>query len=202
MADFIHHFEKGDTSRPALLVLHGTGGNEHDLLSLAQQIAPNASLLSPRGKVLENGMPRFFKRFPDGTFDKEDLIARTHELAEFIQESAKKYDLDLGNLYAFGYSNGANIAASLLLLHPDVLAGGILLRAMLPLTPPVIPSLKDKQILMLSGLMDPIATPEIGQSLATLFQQSGADISYKTRLSGHGLEMEDVVEAKKWFEKL
>ena len=129
---FVHRFERGarPESRP-LLILHGTGGNEHDLIPLGKMVAPGAPLLSPRGKVLEHGMPRFFRRLAEGVFDEEDVRARTHELADFIEAARKAYGIAVP--VAFGYSNGANIAAAVMLLRPEALAGGILLRAMVPL---------------------------------------------------------------------
>src|SRR5438309_6375350 len=119
--DFIHEFVPGKSNR-TLLLLHGTGGNERDLIPLGRELDPNASLLSPRGKVLENGMPRYFRRLAEGVFDLEDLKKRTHELADFVISAAKHYEIDIENMIADGYSNGANIAASLLLLRQDILS--------------------------------------------------------------------------------
>jgi len=128
-----HIFQKGnDLSKPTLLLLHGTGGTEHDLLPIAEIIDPNASVLSVRGNVSENGMPRFFKRLAEGVFDEKDLIFRTKELYDFLDEAAEKYALDRANMYAIGYSNGANIAASLLFHYKDVLKGAILHHPMVP----------------------------------------------------------------------
>src|SRR5437868_10373853 len=130
--DFIHEFAPGSSAR-TLLLLHGTGGNERDLIPLGHDLDPNASLLSPRGKVLENGMPRFFRRLAEGIFDLEDLQKRTHELADFVTSAAEHYKIDTQKIVAVGYSNGANIAASMLLLRPEVLSAAILFRAMVPL---------------------------------------------------------------------
>src|ERR1700719_2478432 len=132
--DFIHEFVPGNSDR-TLLLLHGTGGNERDLIPLGQELDPNASLLSPRGKVLENGMPRFFRRLAEGVFDLEDLKKRTQELADFVVSAAEHYKIDNKQIVAVGYSNGANIAASMLLLRPEVLPAAILFRAMVPLIP-------------------------------------------------------------------
>src|SRR3954467_6316466 len=133
--NFIHRFERGarPASRP-LLILHGTGGNEDDLLPLGKMVAPGAPLLSPRGKVLEHGMPRFFRRLAEGVFDEQDVRTRAHELADFIAAARKEYGIAAP--VALGYSNGANIAAAVMLLRPEALAGGILLRPMVPLTDP------------------------------------------------------------------
>src|SRR5580700_10011226 len=130
---FIHRFEKGaePDARP-LLLLHGTGGDENDLVSLARMIAPTAPLLSPRGKVLENGMPRFFRRLAEGVFDEDDVRRRAQELAEFVEEARARYGIS--SPIALGYSNGANVAAAMLLIRPEALAGAILLRAMAPLS--------------------------------------------------------------------
>src|SRR5438093_4095070 len=132
--DFIHQLVPGNSKR-TLLLLHGTGGNERDLIPLGHDLDPNASLLSPRGKVLENGMPRFFRRLAEGVFDLEDLQKRTHELADFVVSAAEHYKIDIKHIVAVGYSNGANIAASILLLRPEVLSAAVLFRAMVPLVP-------------------------------------------------------------------
>ena len=137
--DFIHEFVAGKSNR-TLLLLHGTGGNERDLIPLGRELDPNAALLSPRGKILENGMPRFFRRLAEGVFDLEDLKKRTHELADFVVAAADRYKIDIHNIVAVGYSNGANIAASMLLLRPEILSAAILFRAMLPLVPDQQPS--------------------------------------------------------------
>ena len=149
--EFIHEFVRGKSER-TLLLLHGTGGNERDLIPLGRELDPNASLLSPRGKVLENGMPRFFRRLAEGVFDQADLKARTLELAEFIARARKAYGLEAP--IAVGFSNGANIAASLLLTQPNVLRGAVLMRAMLPFEPQTMPDLTGKPVLLLSGSSD------------------------------------------------
>ena len=149
---FTHRFEPG--AKPdalPLLLLHGTGGNEHDLISLGQAIAPGAALLAPRGKVLEHGMPRFFRRLAEGVFDEDDVRRRAHELADFVEAARKEYGI--ATPIALGYSNGANIAAAMMPLRPEVLGGGILLRAMVPLASGVAPaSLFGKGALIVSGL--------------------------------------------------
>src|SRR5213079_1286001 len=145
--DFIYEFVPRSSKR-TLLLLHGTGGNERDLIPLGHDLDPNASLLSPRGKVLENGMPRFFRRLAEGVFDLEDLQKRTHELADFVVSAAAHYKIDINGVVAVGYSNGANIAASLLLLRPEILSAAILFRAMVPLIPEKPPDLGSKSIFM------------------------------------------------------
>lgn len=197
--DFKHIFASGEPALPVLLLLHGTGGDERDLVELAQSVAPGFSILSPRGKVLENGMPRFFRRLAEGVFDLEDLKIRTQELAGFITQSRAEYDLGNRPVIALGYSNGANIAASLLLSYPENLQGAILLRAMVPFEPQQQPDLRDKHILMLSGLMDPIIPAENSQRLASLLQGAGADVDLRVKPAGHGLVQSDFSDIKNWL---
>src|SRR3712207_5275563 len=152
---FVHRFEAGTDPRARpLLLLHGTGGDENDLLGLGRAVAPGRALLSPRGKVLENGMPRFFRRLAEGVFDEEDVVRRAHEVADFVDEARQAYGIS--RPVAVGFSNGANIAAALLLLRPDALAGAALIRAMPPLAHPPVADLTGKRVLVLSGLSDPI----------------------------------------------
>ena len=202
--DFIHRFIPPDSNAKeaelTLLLLHGTGGNEDDLIPLGKELAPNASILSVRGKVLENGMPRFFRRLEEGVFDMEDLKIRTDELAEFIVKSSSAYMLDPERVIAVGYSNGANIAASLLLRRPEVLAGAILFRAMVPFVPTVMPDLSKKSIILLEGLYDPIVTKAEAESLLELFTKTQSSVTLKWQNSGHNLTQEDIVAAKKWLE--
>ena len=197
--NFIHRFERG--ARPnlrPLLVLHGTGGNEDDLIPLGKMIAPGATLLSPRGKVLEHGMPRFFRRLAEGVFDEEDVLARAHELADFVEVARKEYDIVAP--VALGYSNGANIAAAVMLLRPEVLAGGILLRAMVPLSGSGVTSgLAGKRALIISGARDPIAPPANGARLKGMLEQVGADVDHRTLPVGHELTQTDVALAREWL---
>src|SRR6266699_1664719 len=153
--DFIHEFVPGQSSR-TLLLLHGTGGNERDLIPLGRELDPTAALLSPRGKVLENGMPRFFRRLAEGVFDLEDLKKRTNELADFVVAEAKHYKLAADQVVAVGYSNGANIAASMLLLRPETPRAAILFRAMVPLVPDKLPDLSSARVWIGAGNQDPI----------------------------------------------
>src|SRR5947207_820920 len=167
--DLIHEFVPGSSNR-TLLLLHGTGGNERDLISLGQELDPNASLLSPRGKILENGRPRFFRRLAEGVFDLEDLQKRTHELADFVVSATQHYNIDSKNIVAVGYSNGANIAASMLLLRPEILSDAILFRAMVPLVPETQPDLKSKRIWIGAGSHDPIVPASNTKELAELLR--------------------------------
>ena len=199
---FVHVYEPpSDADAPILLLLHGTGGNEQDLLSLAEILAPHAGVLSPRGKVLERGMPRFFRRLAEGVFDIEDLKFRTQELADFLSAAALHYDFDVRRLIAVGFSNGANIAGSLLLLRPDVLQAGVLFRAMVPLVPDPLPSLPDTRVLVSNGRVDPLVSLEETERLARLFRDAGADLTLVWQSAGHVLTQNDVTAAREWLAK-
>lgn len=198
---FVHRWVPGDgdASLPTLLLLHGTGGNEADLLSLGPMLMPGASVLSPRGNVSENGASRFFRRLAEGVFDIDDLIARTHELAEFVGAAANQYGFDATNVVAVGYSNGANIASSMMLLRPGTLAGGVLLRPMVPLEPETPPDLSGTPVYLGAGRMDPIVPVENVEQLAELLRGYGADVMLTWQPTGHGLTREDVLSARDWL---
>jgi len=187
------------SSAPTLLLLHGTGGTEHDLLPLAANIAPAAGILSPRGKVLEGSMPRFFRRLAEGVFDLDDLRFRTHELAVFVEASAARYGFDAARVVAVGFSNGANIAASLLLLTPGVLSGAILFRAMVPIVPDPLPSLTGTRILMSNGRADPLIPATQAETLAELFRRCGADLTLEWQPGGHNLTKRDIELAARFL---
>ena len=192
--DFIHEFVPGNSSR-TLLLLHGTGGNEHDLIPLGRELDPNASLLSPRGKILENGMPRFFRRLAEGVFDFEDLKTRTNELADFVAEAARHYKLDADHIVAVGYSNGANIAASMLLLRPEILHAAILFRAMVPFVPEKLPELSSVRVWIGAGDQDPIIPASETQRLVELLRRAGAEVTIRFFNAGHGLTNSEVETA-------
>jgi len=193
---------KDNKSKPlTLLLLHGTGGNEDDLIPVGQMISPSASLLSPRGKVLEHGMPRFFRRLAEGVFDLEDLKFRTQELSKFVKDASSNYSFDLSKTIAVGFSNGANIAASLLLSNPDTIKGAILFRAMIPFLPHNLPDLSGKNILLSSGLRDPIVSRDEAEGLLELLKKSGATVTLKWQRSGHNLTEKDIMDAKEWLSK-
>jgi predicted esterase len=198
---FVHQFvpAKDSDSPVVLLLLHGTGGNEQDLLPIGMQLQPGAALLSPRGKVMENGMPRFFRRLAEGVFDVDDLKFRTHELAEFVRSAAEQYGFQEKNLVAIGYSNGANIASSLMLLHPHLLAGAVLFRPMVPFTMDFTPDLRDAHVLLASGKRDPIVHPEQVDRLAAMFELAGADVTIYWHDGGHELGQDDLASAKNWL---
>jgi phospholipase/carboxylesterase len=198
--DFVHRFVPGaEESSVTLLVLHGTGGNEEDLIPLAQDLAPGAAILSPRGKVSEHGAPRFFRRLAEGVFDHDDLLFRTHELAEFVEAAAVQYGFDLSKVVAVGYSNGANVAASTILLHPGLLRAAVLFRAMVPFEPEVTPDLSGLPVLMAAGRMDRMIPPDNTQRLADILAEAGADVDLRWRDVGHPLTYEEVGEAREWL---
>jgi predicted esterase len=199
--DFIHEFVPG-TSNRTLLLLHGTGGNERDLIPLGRELDPRAALLSPRGKVLENGMPRFFRRLAEGVFDLEDLKERTNELADFVAAAIRHYKLRDHNLVAVGYSNGANIAASMLLLRPEILAVAVLFRAMVPLVPETQPNLSSVNVWIGAGSNDPIVPASETKKLAEILRNAGAEVTMRYFPAAHQLTPADVESAREWLTTL
>ncbi|MEM6910336.1 MAG: VOC family protein [Verrucomicrobiota bacterium] len=198
---FRHRWEeaKHSTGR-TLFAFHGTGGNENDLLPFVRQLDAQSAILSPRGKVLENGMPRFFRRLREGLFDEEDLIARTDELAAFLRQAAREYPVE-GKRLAIGYSNGANIAASLLLQQPDTLDGAILLRAMLPREVASLPDLSGKTVLLLTGESDSLIPRASSLRLLELLEEAGAEVAHHDLPTGHSLVPEDLTLSKTWLQE-
>ncbi|KQP60657.1 hydrolase [Methylobacterium sp. Leaf399] len=195
---FVHRFAPATVpGRPALLLLHGTGGDEGDLLPLGQAIAPGAALLSPRGPVLERGMPRFFRRLAEGVFDEADVERRARDLADFVVAARDAYGI--GRPIAVGFSNGANIAAATLLLRPGVLAGAVLLRAMVPLRAWPEADLAGLPVLVLSGATDPIVPQENAGRLASGLAQRGARVEHRVLPGGHGLTATDATLAADWL---
>ena len=199
--DFLHEFVPGNSNR-TLLLLHGTGGNERDLIPLGRELDSEASLLSPRGKILENGMPRFFRRLAEGVFDLEDLKTRTHELADFVTASVRHYKLAANHIVGVGYSNGANIAASMLLLRPEILYAAILFRAMVPLIPENLPDLSSVRVWIGAGDQDPIVPASETKRLAELLRRAGADVTIRFFNAGHGLTSREIETAGQWFKDL
>jgi phospholipase/carboxylesterase len=198
---FVHRFVPAETpDAPTLLLLHGTGGDENDLLPVGRMLDEQAALLSARGKVLEYGMPRFFRRLAEGVFDHEDLVNRTHELAEFVERAIDEYGIDRRRLFAVGFSNGANIAASLLLTYPQLLAGAILLRAMVPFEPERTPDLLGTPVYLAAGRSDQMVPPENTERLAQLLREAGADVTLDWQPGGHGIGPEEVQAARNWLE--
>jgi phospholipase/carboxylesterase len=196
---FVHRFEPGNrTGTPPLLLLHGTGGDENDLLPLGQAVAPGAALLSVRGKVLEHGVPRFFRRLAEGVFDETDVRHRANELSDFIIAARQEYQLAAP--VALGYSNGANIAAAMLFLRPEALAGAMLLRAMVPLRDPPKADLAGKPVLIVSGLSDPIIPPDNSARLASMLTIARADVQLRNLRASHQLSQADLTVAREWLQ--
>lgn len=207
---FIHKFinsqnksSEENSKRSTLVLFHGTGGNEDDLVSIGHELSPTSALLSPRGKVLEHGLyPRYFKRRSEGVFDIEDLKFRTKELVEFIECASKTYGFDLQNIFAVGYSNGANMASSILLLYPEILSGVILFRPMVPLVPDKMPDLRGKNVFVSAGIRDKIVQRQQTQDLITLLSSSGANVHALWQDSGHDLIVNEIELAKRWLSDL
>ena len=196
-----HVFYKGiDETKPTLLLLHGTGGNEHDLIGLAKKIDDTANILSVRGNVLENGMPRFFRRLAEGVFDMEDLIFRTQELNDFVTRAAKEHGFDRKHVVAVGYSNGANIAASLLFHYEDALAGAILHHPMVPRRGIELPTLTKIPVFISAGTNDPMCTAQESKDLEALLSAAGADVTTAWFDFGHQLTMQEVEKAREWYD--
>jgi len=197
---FVHVFRPAEKPHsPVLLLLHGTGGDEHDLLPLGRELLPGAALLGVRGKVMENGMPRFFRRFAEGVFDIDDLKDRTNELAQFIDAASARYSFSKRQLVAVGYSNGANITASLILLHPHYLAAAVLFRAQVPFTPDIMRNFAGLSIFISSGTRDTIVPRDQTEQLAAILKSGGADVSLFWHRGGHELGDDDIAAAKAWF---
>lgn len=204
--DFVHQFVPADprlaggtAPKHTLLLLHGTGGDEHDLLPFGRLMAPGAAMLSPRGKVLEGSAPRFFRRLAEGVFDIPDLIARTHELHGFVLAAAERYQFDPGRVVALGFSNGANIAASALLLHPDLFAAAVLLRAMVPFEPAAPVSLPGTPVYLGAGRFDPIIPPESSARLGAILEEAGARTTLAWQPTGHQLAPSEPGQVRDWL---
>lgn len=195
-----HIYRQGsEPSAPTLLLLHGTGGNENDLLPLAQRIDPSAAVLSVRGSVLENGMPRFFRRLAEGVFDEEDLVFRTNELHDFLNQAAQEYGFDRSSVIAVGYSNGANIAGSLLFHIPGSLKGAILHHPMVPRRGVDLPDLTGVPVFIGAGRNDPICPARETDDLQALLEGAGADVTVHWEHYGHQLTGTEVNAAADWY---
>ncbi len=197
----VHRWEPATRpDAPTLMLLHGTGGDENGLLTLGRMLSPGSALLSPRGNVLEQGAPRFFRRLAEGVFDVDDLHRRTTELADFIVAAAEAYGFDLSSLHAVGYSNGANVAASVLLSRPETLAGGVLYRAMVPFEPAGPVDVSGKRVLISAGQFDPMIPPAGSERLATILRDGGADVELAWQPVSHGLSQGDVTLGHRYFQ--
>ena len=200
---FVHRFEAAEApDAPTLLLLHGTGGDENDLLPLGRALAPDANLLSPRGQVREHGAPRWFRRLAEGVFDVEDLTARTHQLADFVAAATRTYGLDPARLVAVGFSNGANIAAATLMLHPRALRAAVLLAPMVPLRPQGQVDLSRTAVFIGAGRSDPIAPPRDAEELAALLTERGVAVELHWHPGGHEVGPATVSAAATWLRKL
>jgi predicted esterase len=199
--ELVHRFSTGEgrNAQTTLLLLHGTGGDENDMVPLGESLFPGAAILSPRGAVRERGMPRFFARLAEGVFDLEDLALRTQQLIRFVNGAVAKYELDGSRLIAVGYSNGANIAASVMLTGPSVFSHAILFRPMVPFEPRQPAKLGGTPVLLSSGEWDPIATPEQARRLQTLLLAAGAQPTLNFFDAGHELTRGDVSAAASWL---
>ena len=200
-AEFIHKFVPGRLPVTVLL-LHGTGGDEDDLLPVGRALAPGAAFLSPRGKVLEYGAPRFFSRKAPGVFDPQEITERAAELAEWIGDASRQYEIDPARFYALGYSNGANIAAAIMLLHPGTIAGALLLRAMVVISPDSLPQLNGAPVLISAGQQDEIVPPGEAEELGALLTKAGAHVDLAIQNAGHELTPADFSLGKQWFARL
>lgn len=198
---FQHVFEPSEADDPAYtaLLLHGTGADQYDLLRLGRTLAPGKPLLSPLGKVRENGMPRWFERIQEGVFDEDSIRERARELAAFLEQAIEAYDLDPDRLVAIGFSNGANIAASLLLLHPRVLRGAVLLRAMPPLVPDELPDLSGVPVYVASGKRDPLIPADDATRLVEMLEDAGAEVTHRISGAGHGLDRGEIPQVRDWL---
>lgn len=202
--DFVHRFipSPSGSRDMVLLLLHGTGGNEDDLLSLGRELSTDAALLSPRGKVLENGAPRFFRRLTEGVFDLDDVRTRAAELAGFVDCAIDEYAMRGARVVAVGYSNGANIAAVTMLLHPGRIHAAALLRAMVVLEPATTPELGGTEVLISSGIMDPIVPSPHVHRLADIFRTAGATVEVKEQQASHGLVRSDIFDCAGWLARI
>lgn len=196
---FVHQFIPGSSER-TLLMLHGTGGDEQQLIPLGRELDPAAAILSPRGNAMENGNARFFRRLAKGVFDLEDLKAQTDALADFVRQAARHYAFDLKMMVAVGYSNGANIAASILLRQPSVLRAAILLRAMVPFIPKELPDLSGVAVWIAGGKLDTLIPLPYTERLAEMLSDAGADVTAHFFDAGHALTNTELVLAKRWLD--
>jgi phospholipase/carboxylesterase len=200
MPSFRHIYRPGTGASPYnFLLLHGTGGDEHDMLPLAEEIAPGAAVISPRGQVTEHGAPRFFRRFAEGVLDVEDWRKRSHELADFVVATCVEHGISPGTLVAVGYSNGANIAQGLLLLRPEALGAAILFRPMFVTDDIPANDLSGRRILLLAGDHDPIMPPGDPQRIAQQLNRRGANVTVKILHASHSLVQDDIIQARAWF---
>jgi phospholipase/carboxylesterase len=199
--NLIHKYipSKDSSNHYTLLLLHGTGGNENSLIPISEIILPGAAVISLRGNTIENGMPRFFRRISEGVFDLEDLKVRTKELAKFIEDSSMKYGINSNNVVAVGYSNGANIALSVILSHPGLISKAVLYHPMIPFVPASSPDLSGTNILITAGTNDPIVDSEETNNLYAMLKSYGANIEIYWHDIGHNLTREEISRTKEFL---
>ncbi|TVP94128.1 MAG: alpha/beta hydrolase [Acholeplasmatales bacterium] len=193
-----HLYKPGQPDHPVLFMLHGTGGDEHDLLPIANHIDSDAAILSVRGDVSENGMNRFFKRLYEGVFDIDDLIMRTDNMVAFLTEAAQNHGFELKHLVAVGYSNGANLAGSLLFHHGAVLTKAVLMHPMVPRKDIILPDLTGVLVLVTAGINDPLCPKHETKLLVDMLSEAGADVTLHWFAAGHQLSAEEIDTVKKW----
>lgn len=191
-----HTFQQGTSSR-TLLLLHGTGGDEFDLINLGKAIDPEASYLSPRGMHLESGMNRFFERYPDGSFNEESIDVAVQELAGFVQAAVASYGIDPINIFGVGFSNGANTLAALMVSEPDLLFGAALFGSTKPYASVAAVNLTGKKIWLANGDQDSYAPISVSQSWTAELKDFGADVTWLRHAGGHQISAEHVVVVAK-----
>ena len=199
MADWDHQVVPGDAARPALLMLHGTGGDEREMISLGRSLAPGAALVAPRGPVSEGGMARFFRRSPSDPFGFPDLPERIDDLAAFVRAAVLEHALGDRPLYAVGYSNGANAATALMVRHPGLLDGAVLLRGLLPTPVPESLDLSGVRVLAAPGRIDQLIPPAMAAELIDTLRGRGAEVTEAWSPGGHGLAQADLDAASAWI---
>lgn len=197
---FVHRFRPAAAGiSDTILAFHGTGGNEDDLIGVAQTVAPGAAVISPRGKVLEAGAPRFFRRLAEGVFEPAEVRSRGEELAKFIRDAVSRYQLDPARIFALGYSNGANIASTVMLIDPELIRASVLFRPMLVYEPGEKADLSGKSVFISAGRVDPIVPTDSVGKLARLLEERGAEVTVKWQLGGHNLVPSEIKEATDWI---
>ena len=194
-----HIYIKGQSNR-TLILFHGTGGSENDLIGIGQAIDAKANILSVRGNVSEHGMARYFRRIKEGVFDEKDLTFRTHELYEFLIEASNTYDFDLNNLVGFGYSNGANILSSLIFHYPNLFQGAVLSHPMIPYKSFDVPRLEGLRIFIGAGENDPLVQISETQALKDLYVSNKADVTMYMGQQGHRLSQVELDQVISWYQ--
>ena len=184
-----HVFQKGASSR-TILVMHGTGGDEHNILPLAKALDPDASVLSPRGMHLEGGMNRYFERYPDGTFNEQSIEEAVSDLAEFVSSAVQEYGIDASNIFATGFSNGANTAAAIMVRHPELLVGAALFGSTIPFAEVERVNLAGKRIWLANGDQDSYAPVDVSARWVEQLADFGAEVTWLRHSGGHQISQD------------